>query len=444
MEPVDKALLRAWACNNEYPLGNSGIDVSPMGWGMWRFAGASRAVARARVDAALESGYTLFDTADVYGFDGVDGFGAAEELLGELLRSDPSLRSRMVLASKAGVRPPTPYDSSAACLIGACEASLRRLGTDHLDLFFIHRPDLLAHPQEMAQALERLRTAGKIRAAGVSNFSASQTAALMAHLPFALASIQIELSPLVVTALVRRRHRPGDAGGDRRARLVAAGAGAPDAHRWSGRRSAARRRRVALDSDRDPACGVARAGGLCMDTTPSVQAHSAGRIAGPRAHSRGRAPHVDLRTSREEWYRVLEAALGHRDALRSCRAGAAGPASSCIQLNTDSAGLVFELTVRGFSAFLSDRLAGFLEGGIMKTNSIAAVVFGGAGTLVLASVARRAGSHVQQGRRRGFAAGGRRHRLARHHQRQQQPDARDGGADGRADAAPAHHGQRRA
>jgi len=183
------------------PLGASGIEVSPLGWGMWRFAGARRDAARACVEAALEAGYTLFDTADIYGWRGADGFGAAEELLGELLRADPSLRPRMVLASKAGIHPPLPYDSSADYLADACEATLRRLGTDCLDLFFIHRPDLLAHPQEVAGALERLRAAGKIRAVGLSNFSATQTAAVMAWLPFKLACVQIECSALAVSAL---------------------------------------------------------------------------------------------------------------------------------------------------------------------------------------------------------------------------------------------------
>jgi predicted oxidoreductase len=277
---------------------------------MWRFAGAGRDAARARVDAALESGYTLFDTADVYGFNGVDGFGAAEELLGELLRSDPSLRSRMVLASKAGICPPIPYDSSAAYLIRACEASLRRLGTDHLDLFFIHRPDLLAHPQEMAQAMERLRAAGKIRAAGVSNFSAAQTAALMAHLPFALASIQIELSPLAVSALsdgvIDLAMREGIA-------VLA----------WS---PLAQGRLMRDDEPTSPNCDTVRA---ALDRI--AQRHAVTRelaayawirrhpskpipLVGSQSPERIRAAVAacDLEISRDEWYRVLEAALGHR------------------------------------------------------------------------------------------------------------------------------------
>ena len=183
------------------PLGRSGLSVAPLGWGMWRLAGADLATARERIDAALEIGCTLFDTADIYGFAGGTGFGAAEELLGRVLREEPALRDRMVLATKAGIHPPVPYNSSAGYLIGACEASLRRLGVERVDLLQIHRPDLLAHPAEVAQAFETLHRAGKIRAAGVSNYSAAQTRALLAHLPLPLASLQPEFSPLAIAPL---------------------------------------------------------------------------------------------------------------------------------------------------------------------------------------------------------------------------------------------------
>ena len=183
------------------PLGRSGLEVAPLGWGMWRFAGADLATARRRIDAALEIGCTLFDTADIYGYDGTNGFGAAEALLGRVYAADPALRRQMVLATKAGIVPTLPYDSSARHLVAACEASLARLGTDCIDLWQIHRPDLLAHPAEVASAFETLKRAGKIRAAGVSNYSAQQTAALLAYLPFPLASIQPEFSALAIEPL---------------------------------------------------------------------------------------------------------------------------------------------------------------------------------------------------------------------------------------------------
>jgi len=183
------------------PLGSSGLSVAPLGWGMWRVAEPTAASLRSRVEAALEAGCTLFDTADVYGYRKGSGFGSAESLFGALLRETPGLRARIVLATKAGITPPVPYDSSARHLLEACDASLRRLGVECIDLYQIHRPDLLAHPAEVAQALDELRRAGKIRAAGVSNHSAAQFEALAAHLPFALAAVQNELSPLAIEGL---------------------------------------------------------------------------------------------------------------------------------------------------------------------------------------------------------------------------------------------------
>ncbi|WP_199228513.1 MULTISPECIES: aldo/keto reductase family oxidoreductase [unclassified Caulobacter] len=168
---------------------------------MWRFKGESVADARLLVETALESGITLLDTADVYGADTPYGFGSSEVLLGKVLRDAPHLREKFVLASKGGIILGVPYDSSADYLVAACEASLQRLGVEKIDLYQIHRPDVLAHPAEIAAALTKLREQGKIDAVGVSNYLPSQVAALQAHLPFALASIQPEFSPLAIEPL---------------------------------------------------------------------------------------------------------------------------------------------------------------------------------------------------------------------------------------------------
>ncbi|HEY2660343.1 MAG TPA: aldo/keto reductase [Caulobacteraceae bacterium] len=183
------------------PLGKSGPMIAPIAWGMWRFRGEDVAAARVLVEAALEIGVDLFDTADIYGSDHGGSFGAAETLLGRVFAEAPALRGRMVLATKGGIETGTPYNSSADYLQRACEASLKRLGVERIDLYQIHRPDTLAHPAETAEALTRLRQAGKIAEVGVSNYTAAQVAALQAHLSFALASIQPEFSPLAIGPL---------------------------------------------------------------------------------------------------------------------------------------------------------------------------------------------------------------------------------------------------
>jgi len=178
------------------PLGKSGLLVSPIAWGMWRFGQSSVTEGCALIDAAFAAGVTLFDTADIYGFNGSDGFGDAETLLGKVFAEDPALRDRMILATKGGIRPPLPYDQSTTYLTEALDASLTRLGVESVDLYQIHRPDILTHPQEVARSLENMVSSGKVRAIGVSNFTIPQIRALEAFLTIPLASLQPELSPL--------------------------------------------------------------------------------------------------------------------------------------------------------------------------------------------------------------------------------------------------------
>ena len=94
-------------------------------YGCWRFAGTSVVEARAKIETALDCGMRLVDSADIYGYSGGggsgSGFGAAEELLGRVMAEAPELRDRMVLATKGGILPPVPYDSSAPYLRGAAE-----------------------------------------------------------------------------------------------------------------------------------------------------------------------------------------------------------------------------------------------------------------------------------------------------------------------------------
>jgi predicted oxidoreductase len=157
---------------------------------------ASRAAGRRAIIAAYESGYTLFDNADIY------CRGEAERVLGEALKEVSGMRDRVVILTKGGIRPggspepdsPGRYDFSAAHLISACELSLMRLGIETIDLYLLHRPDLLADPEEVAQAFSQLKTSGKVRYFGVSNFRPTLVTALQAVCPMPLVAHQVEIS----------------------------------------------------------------------------------------------------------------------------------------------------------------------------------------------------------------------------------------------------------
>ena len=172
-----------------------GLVVGPLSFGCWRFTTSSLREATALVNAAVGLGMNLIDTADVYGLDwDGTGFGAAEDLLGRVFAGSPDLRSKVVLATKGGIRPGVPYDSSGPSIRAACEASLRRLRTEVIDLYQIHRPDPFTHPGELGDVLGALHDEGKIRSIGVSNHTPAQVMALQAHLPVELATVQPELS----------------------------------------------------------------------------------------------------------------------------------------------------------------------------------------------------------------------------------------------------------
>jgi aryl-alcohol dehydrogenase-like predicted oxidoreductase len=152
------------------PLGSSGLMVSVVGLGCNAFGTRIDAEqTRAVVNAALDAGITLFDTADTY------GLGASEELLGQALGSR---RDDVVLATKFGMDmdgangPDWGARASRRYVRKAAEASLRRLGTDHIDLYQLHQPDLVTPVEETLEALTELVTEGKVRYLGCSNFTA--------------------------------------------------------------------------------------------------------------------------------------------------------------------------------------------------------------------------------------------------------------------------------
>ncbi|WP_249011444.1 aldo/keto reductase [Conexibacter sp. DBS9H8] len=161
------------------PLGSSGLTTTIVGLGANNFGGRLDLEAtRAVIDAALEAGITFIDTADVYGrhFGGASrpGPGRSEEFLGEVLAGR---RDQVVLATKFGGDmqdgDPGPR-GSAAYIRRAVEASLRRLRTDVIDLYWYHRPDGVTPIRETLEALDELVRTGTVRAIGASNVTAAQ------------------------------------------------------------------------------------------------------------------------------------------------------------------------------------------------------------------------------------------------------------------------------
>jgi aryl-alcohol dehydrogenase-like predicted oxidoreductase len=150
-------------------LGKSGLTVSLIGLGCNNFGGrmdleASRKV----IHKALDAGITLFDTADVYG-----NRGGSETVMGQILGDR---RKDIVLASKFGMAMDDREKTGASrrYIMTAIEASLKRLKTDWLDLYQVHRHDALTPIEETLRALDDLVRSGKVRYAGCSNFSAAQ------------------------------------------------------------------------------------------------------------------------------------------------------------------------------------------------------------------------------------------------------------------------------
>lgn len=192
---------------NTVPIGTSDLRSTRLIYGCMRIPGTwnpaeiddqRRKGAFAALEAAVEAGYNHFDHADIY------ANGACEQLFGEFLKAHRGLRERVIITTKLGIRwakdpeadAPHRYDFSAAHIERSCEGSLNRLGIDTIDLYLLHRPDVLMNPDEVAAALDRLKQQGKVRYFGVSNFTPSQMTLLQSRLHEPLVCNQIEVHPL--------------------------------------------------------------------------------------------------------------------------------------------------------------------------------------------------------------------------------------------------------
>ena len=158
-------------------LGTTGLRVSRLCLGTMIFGSiVSEQDSMSVLDAAEGLGFEFIDVADVYPVPpGPESWGRTEEIVGRWMAASPGRRSRVVLATKFAARVgPGPNDAGGGRkhVIQACEASLRRLGTDRIDLYWMHHPDPESPIDETLEAIDRLFAEGKVLYAGASNFEA--------------------------------------------------------------------------------------------------------------------------------------------------------------------------------------------------------------------------------------------------------------------------------
>lgn len=154
-------------------LGQSGIEVSAIGYGAMSFSDfygpTSEAASHAILDRMRARGVTHLDTSNAY------GNGRSEQWIGSYLARNPGARGEFVIATKAGIARNADgsrrLDNDPAHLESELDASLRRLGVDHVDLFYVHRREAARPIEEVAETLDRLRRSGKVRAVGFSEIA---------------------------------------------------------------------------------------------------------------------------------------------------------------------------------------------------------------------------------------------------------------------------------
>lgn len=186
------------------PISPTGPVVSQLVAGFWRLKhwGMKPQALLRYLEQLLELGVTTVDHAMVY---------RSEAPFGEALALRPQIRQQLEIVTKCGIRVPgfgplgaervNHYDCSGAAIVESVEASLRDLRTDYLDILLLHRPDYLMDVHEVAETFSRLKTQGKVRYFGVSNFSAGQFQCLQNIWSDGLVTNQIEFSPLASQAL---------------------------------------------------------------------------------------------------------------------------------------------------------------------------------------------------------------------------------------------------
>ena len=164
-------------------LGKSGISAPTIAVGCMRISKMNEREVSAFIDTAISNGANFFDHADIY------GGGKSEEVFGKAIT--PSMREKIFIQTKCGIRK-GQYDFSYEHIINSVDGSLKRLGTDYIDVLLLHRPDALVEPDEVARAFSRLKETGKVRHFGVSNHNPYQIELLQNALDMPLCANQMQ------------------------------------------------------------------------------------------------------------------------------------------------------------------------------------------------------------------------------------------------------------
>jgi len=163
------------------------LTVSNISLGCMRMYKLSLKEAEDVVRNALELGITFFDHADIY------GEGRSEEIFAEAVGMNPSVRDKIFIQTKTGIRKGY-YDFSKEHILQSVDRSLKRLKTDYIDVLLLHRPDALVEPEEVAEAFALLKESGKVRWFGVSNHTPMQIELLKKYVKEALIVNQLQFS----------------------------------------------------------------------------------------------------------------------------------------------------------------------------------------------------------------------------------------------------------
>lgn len=168
-------------------IGNSALTASEISLGCMRMADLSKEDANKVINTALDNGIDFFDHADIY------GGGKSEEVFADAIDMNATIREKMILQSKCGIRQGF-FDFSKEHIISSVEGSLKRLKTDYLDTLLLHRPDTLFEPEEVAAAFTELEKSGKVRHFGVSNQNPGQIELLKKYVDQELIANQLQFS----------------------------------------------------------------------------------------------------------------------------------------------------------------------------------------------------------------------------------------------------------